>query len=173
MSAILTLQDFEEGHYRIPTGVNQEEDLQEVIDITEAKYLPELLGVELADLLKADLVAGYPQSPRFVAIFDPFSFQETDCYGKKQIYQSLGMRDLLKGIVYFLYARDTMTRLTDNGAKITRSENSETPSNQKHDSYSRYNRSVDYWRAIQRKIEKDEATYPEYDGLEIEKAIRY
>lgn len=174
MSVILTLDDFKTGYYRISLGTKQPITLQEVMDQVEAKYIPELFGAELSALFLADLVGGVPQTQRFIDVFNPFTVQDTTIFYPGRIYTSEGIKTLLKGLVYFLYVRDTHSRVTDNGPKITRSENSEDPRGQLHDIHRRWNLSVQSWRAIQYRMDCEEpATYPEFEGLPLKTAKRF
>lgn len=174
MSDILQIADFEEGIYTIPLAANQEAILQEYLNDIECEYLPRLFGVDLSDLFIADLVGGVPQTQRFIDVFDKFQVQPEDCFIGDEIYQSLGIKELLKRIVYFFYIRGSFVRLTNNGPKITVSENSENPNPLFNEMFTRWNEAVDYWIAIQYRMStEDPNTYPEYKGVREQYAIRY
>lgn len=172
MSLIVQIADFETGWFTTPLQAKQELTLQDVINVVEDEYMAKLLGVELNNLFIADLDAnGVPQTTRFVVIFEKFTIQEdaTDI-----IYQSLGIKRILMSIVYYLYQRDQFTRVTDNGAKRTRSENSDAVRKVSHDIFSRWNQSVKWWEAIQYKcyVESPEI-YPEFKGVKNEIVNRF
>lgn len=175
MSLILQIEDFETGWFETPLSTKQEKILQEVIDDVEAEYLPRLFGVELNALFIADLdPQGLPQTQRFIDIFIKFEIQVDTCPGGTTIYQSLGLDKMLKAIVYFLYQRDQYTRATNNGPKKTRSENSEPARKVEHDIFSRWNKAVKWWEAIQYRMKtEDPDTYPEYNGLPLELVNRF
>lgn len=171
MASVLDIDDFEEGRYTIPANPEQEDGLQSYIDSVEDKYLVELLGVELYGLFKAEVDAnnGVPTSPRFVKIFDPFTEQiNGGQFGANLILQSQGMKDMLKGIVYFLYVRDQVTVVTTVGVKETKGENSVNVSSIKQQVNSRYNQSVCTYQAIQHYMcAIDPDNYPEFAGVKL------
>lgn len=161
--AILQISDFDNGSTAIPTNPNQEQDLTLMIDFVEGYYLPRMFGVELNDLFLADLVAGVPVSPRFVAVFDPFTEQPNS-----NIISSEGIKAMLKELVYLHYGREQQTRLTTVGAKATNSENSENRSSIGHDFMQRYNQAIDNLKSIQHYMEViDPDNYPEYKGVRV------
>jgi len=165
--AILTIDDFENGRYSIPVNPTQETDLMDKIVFVENKYLPRLFGVELYDLFIADLVLpveGEPTAPRFVKVFNAFNYQqEGHC---EKLVRSEGIKEMLKGFVYYLYTRDVVSRITTVGIKKTKSENSENITAIKHDITGRFNDSVRTFKAIQFYIcDNDEFDYPEFKGV--------
>lgn len=174
MSVILQLTDFDTGWFTTPLAAKQEAVLQEVIDDVEEEYLPLLFGVELHALFLADLDPnGVPQTARFQFIYNKFVLQDDYCI-YDTIYQSKGMKKMLQGIVYFLYQRDQFTRATDNGAKMTRSENSDRARKVEHDIFSRWNQSHKYWTAIQWVMHDErEDEYPEFLGKPLEPVNRF
>lgn len=165
MATILTIADFENGRYKIPVNQSQETDLNEKIKFVEDNYLVYLLGVELYDLFIADLalpVAGEPTDPRFIKIFNSFNYQADDC---DLIVLSEGVKEMLKGFVYYLYTRGITSRITTVGIKQTDSENSSNKTAIVHDITSRYNDSIKTYQAIQYYIcNNTEFDYPEFKG---------
>jgi hypothetical protein len=158
--SILNDEDFKNGRYRITVDPEQETDLDDTIETVENDILPQLFGVELYDLFIADLVAGVPQSVRFVTIFDAFNDQTNGC-----ITQSQGMKVMLKGYTYYDYVRDINGSVTPNGTKKKISENSTDMNGIQYDLTSRYNDGVRNYKAIQHYMNTiDPDTYPEYDG---------
>ena len=164
--SILQITDFDNGRFKIPTNSFQEMDLEDYINKYELKYLPLLFGVELYELFEADLVAGVPQTPRFEDVFNAFLLQ-TDC----DYCNSEGMKEMMKGFVYFHYTRDTFTRNTTNGVKQTFSENSVSLDTVSADLTTRYNEGVNTFQCIQRKMCDESETYPEYKGLNLENVL--
>lgn len=159
--AILTTSDFSSGRYKIPVNPNQTTDLTSYIDTVEERYLTRMFGKALYDLFIADLVGGVPVTPRFTFIFDAFSDQ-TDGV----LTESEGIKEMLKGFVYYLYVRDRVTRVTTDGVKVTIGENSENMSAIGHDITSRYNEAILTYKVIQNYMFiVDDATYPEYEGV--------
>lgn len=163
MSDVIQISDFQKGEYRIPTTSFQEDSLQEYIDKYERHYLIRLFGRELYDLFIADLVSGVPQTQRFVDVFNETTFQD-DC----DFCDSYGIKEMLKGFIYFHYVRHTFTRNTTNGVKQTKSENSDSLQNVSSDLVSRHNGSVRILKCIQRIMCDDATLYPEYKGIIVE-----
>jgi hypothetical protein len=161
--AILQVSDFASGRYKIPVKTNQDAGLTEKIDFVENTYLPRLFGVELYDLFIADLagVPGVPVSARFLQVFNPFNDQTNDC-----LTQSEGMKVMLEGLVYYLYIRDRVTRVTTDGVKVTTGENSDNVTAIGHDITSRYNEAIQNYQTIQNyMLNVDPDTYPEFEGV--------
>ena len=165
--AILTINDFENGRFKIPVNPKQEIDLMDKIQYVEDNYLPKLFGVELYDLFIADLAlptAGEPTDPRFIKLFNSFNYQNSG--GCADLVRSEGIKQMLKGFVYYLYNRDIVSRITTVGIKKTESENSINMTAISHDITSRFNESVSTYKAIQFYIcETDDFDYPEYNGV--------
>lgn len=163
MANILTIADFSSGIYEIPVSTYTENDLQSYIDRYEKKYLAELLGIELYDLFIADLVAGVPTSPIYEKIFNPILEVVNGCD-----IHSEGMKVALKGLVYFHYVRDNITRITLAGAKRTTSDNSENIQALSANMGLRWNESVESYKAIQRYIYENLTDYPTFNGIKIQ-----
>jgi hypothetical protein len=164
--AILTPTDFASGRYKIPLNPKQlVGDMPDYIDRVEAYYLPRLFGKVLFDLFEADLalpIVGDPTAPRFVYVFNPFTNQDDDNY----FLQSLGIKDMLKGFVYYEYGRDHVTRLTTTGIKLTEGANSSNVSGIHHDLNSRYNESIQTYKVIQFYMDvTEDQDYPEFEGI--------
>ena len=161
--AILQVSDFESGRYKIPVKTNQDSGLTEKIDFIENTYLPRMFGVELYDLFIADL-AGTPSVPvsaRFLQVFNAFNDQTDDI-----LTQSEGIKVMLEGLVYYLYIRDRVTRVTVDGLKVTTGENSNNVTAIGHDITSRYNEAILNYQTIQNYMfNVDPDTYPEFDGV--------
>ena len=164
--SILQITDFDNGRFKIPTNSFQDLDLEDYINKYERYYLPLLFGVELYELFEANLVAGVPTSQRFLDVFNSFLLQSECDYCNSE-----GMKEMMKGFVYFHYTRDTFTRNTTNGVKQTISENSVSLDTVSADLTTRYNESVNTFSCIQRKMCLDSETYPEYEGLELENVL--
>ena len=162
--AILQESDFDSGRFELPTNTFQEDSFDDFIERVESEYLPQLFGVELYDLFIADLSAGTPQvpsDPRFLKVFNAFNDQTDDC-----LTQSKGMIVMLKGLVYYLCLRDRVSRITTDGIKVTKGENSDNVSGIGHSLTSRYNESIETYQVIQNyMLNVDEVTYPEFEGV--------
>lgn len=166
MSNIIQITDFESGRYKIATNTFQTNDLQSFIDKYERHYLLRMFGVALYSLFIADLAGGVPQDPRFTAVFEPFEMQNA-CY----FCDSQGMKEAIKALIYFHFERDRVTRSTPNGPKQSKGENSNNLDNVASDLVTRYNEGVDSFECIQYKMYDDADTYPEYEGIKVDKIL--
>lgn len=162
MADILNISDFEEGKNKIPYNTYQQGDLQVYIDRYEKQYLIELLGVVEYNALVNDLVNGVPVTTKFLNIFNPIAEE----INKKNVTTN-GIKEMLKGFVYFHYMRDNMATPTTGGSKRTKSDNSTNISYTSSLVHSRFNDSIDDSRGIQSYIENNDNDYPDYNGTEI------
>jgi len=171
MGMILKISDFETGRTKIALNPEQEIDLMEYIDKAEREYLPLLFGKELYDLFVVDwdVLLGVPTSPRFIVVYEPFTFQ-----GDLLMLQSLGIKTMLKDFVYYLYVRDIVTRQSTVGLEVVVGENTGNVSAIKHDVTNIYNDGVDTFDTIQYYMKSYNTNeYPEYKGILINFASIY
>ncbi len=163
MSVIKT-SDFATAPYLIPVNPNQTLDLQNFIDKEQEDRLLELFGVELYDLFIADLVADAPTSARFIKVFDSF-YEQTGC--NNTLIKSDGIKEMLKGFVYYAYLRQRVTRVDTTGISMVLSENNEPVSAIYHDITRRYNEAIETFKVIRYyMINVDASTYPEFKGVD-------
>jgi hypothetical protein len=152
---ILSIQDFV-GKYALHTGMYDVNKLQNYIDIYEPRYLKNLLGVDLYNQFQSDLLNNVPQSPNFLKIFNAFSedlgynFYTTYgfAYNSNQL-DSEGMKQMLKGFIYFEYSKDLVNQMTPYGNVKPLSENSEVANTGFSMIYTRYNEAIRSYRSIQ------------------------
>lgn len=161
--SILKLTDFENGPLTIPLNGEQETDLTLLITDVEREYLACLFGKELYIIFKADVDAngGVPVLSRFVKVFEAFLEQPDSV-----LHDSKGIKEMLKGIVYYEWTKDMPTRLATVGIKKTLGENSENVGAIAHDITIKYNRAIRTYCEIQWYMsdEKPE-NYEEYEGV--------
>jgi len=166
MGIILTIDSFDFGRYEIALDPEQEQDLELYIDRVEKEYLPKLFGKELYLLFVVDwnaVPAGVPTAMRFKFVFDPL-LEQNDCV----MVQSLGIEEMLKGIVYYLFIRDQITRSTTLGVDSFIGENVETKTALQHDTTGRYNEAIDTFKTIQYFMSTYQPEdYPEYKGVDV------
>jgi hypothetical protein len=143
---IVNIADFKAGKFELHTGMYDQARIQDYIDLYEKPYLIKLLGAELFDEFEADFIAGggVPTEARFQKILDPFH----EDYNF-QVIISEGMKEMLLGLIYFEYAKDQMNQITPIGNVKPIGENSKDISTLNAMYYTRFNRSVKTWRAIQ------------------------
>lgn len=158
---IATTADFT-GLYKISQTIYSQ--LQAYIDTHEPMYLKRLFGCELYDLYLAS-----PLDARFVAVTDPFCFQEDGC--ENEMYISEGLKTMLLGFIYFEFVNDQSTQNRTTGNVKVESENSVRSDNQINTTIDMYNRGVKNFTAIQKKMSLDDVTYPEFKGLPLREII--
>ena len=144
----VTINDFT-GKYELHTGMYDTTKLLDYISIYEQRYLVELFGAELYNDFVADLdINNIPQSPNFLYVFNPF-YENVLLH---TIIQSEGIKQMLKGFIYFEYLKDTTNQMTPNGMVVPSNENSTTASTIYSMMYARYNEAMRSFRAIQTHI---------------------
>lgn len=162
MANILDIADFDSGKSEINYNSYQEVNLQAYIDRYEKEYLIELLGVTEYNAFIADLVSGVPQSAKYLVIYNSLAVEINSCN-----ITTNGMKEMLKGFIYFHYVRDNMVNQTTVGSKQTESENSKNISATSAFIQSRFNDSVDDFKNIQYYIEENDGDYTDYNGQKI------
>lgn len=155
---IISVQDFI-GKYELHKGMFVQSKLQNYIDIYVPRYLKQLLGVDFYNQFVGDLLNDVPQSPNFLDIFNPISedlgysfYTEYGMQVSNSMILSDGMKEMLKGFVYFEYAKDLYNQMTPYGNVKPVSENSEIVSTGFSLMYTRYNEAINSYRAIQRYV---------------------
>jgi hypothetical protein len=153
---ILTPSDFV-GKYELHTGMYVQSKLQNYIDIYEPMYLKHLFGIDLYNQFINDLSGNIPQSPNFLTVFNPlaedfgssFYTQWGVSYWNSMLI-SEGIKEMLKGFIYFEYAKDLSNQMTPYGNVKPISENSEVVSTLFSMMYTRYNEAINSYRSIHR-----------------------
>lgn len=161
--SILQVSDFANGKYVIPTNPLQTNDLQTYIDDIQRSYLLQLFGKKLYDLFIADLTGTpqVPQTAKYLKVFNPFEDQTDDI-----LIISDGIKEMLKGFVYYIYLRDLVNRATTTGLTKVLHENSENVSGIWYDLNRRYNEAVITYNGIQYYMDNINPTdYTEFKGI--------
>lgn len=152
------------GYYQIAKPNSHKiGELQSYINNIEPSILRDMLGNELYDLFIADLVAGVPQSSRFLAIFNAFQVDSSTYSGVQ--HRSLGITEMLKGFVYFDYVRDSDYFNTISGNVKNDFANSVSVTSVQFGLDERYNIALSTYCEIQWYINENSSDYPEYNGL--------
>ena len=159
----ITYDDFGKGKFELHHGMYEQTKIQAYIDKYERQYLVKLLGVDLFNQFVADLVAGVPQSAIYLKIYNPFEYDNVNCY----IYISEGMVDMIKGFVYYQYLKDLTNNVAVSGNVRPLGENSENVSTLNSMIYTRYNDSVRTYKSIQHYICDFNSDYLKYNGMGI------
>ena len=116
----------------------------------------------LYEEFQADLTlgAGTPTEPRFVKIFDSFGVDKMGC-----VIYSEGLKEMLKGFIYYEYVKDLTNQITPTGNVVPTGENSENGTTLYSMMYTRYNEACASYKTIQYWIcFNNDATY-NYDGF--------
>lgn len=125
---LLTLDSFK-GKYALARTEDTDLVLQSYIDTWEAKYIYDVLGVDLGKLLIEEIQFGGGSGSdgldsRFEDILAPFTVQDTTGqfieWDSKQwrIFRSLGMVDMLTAFVYFHYVHETQVQHGQSGVAL-------------------------------------------------------
>ena len=128
------------------------------IERYEKQYLIKLLGGQLYDLFKANLVAGVPTSAIYLSIFNPLY---VDLFYTTLV--SNGIKEMLTGFIYYHYTLDQQQAQTSVGVVASKGENSEGI-NMNHISQNRFNENVESFNAIQSYIKQNSINYPTFNG---------
>lgn len=136
------------GRFELHTGMYDQQKLTDYIQRYEQQYLIELFGAKMYDEFMNDY---FPPnlmfwSPNFQFMFDPFHL-DSNVGGNHLI--SIGIRDMLKGFIYWEYMKDTINQMTPIGNVIPQNQNSRVNSTIYSSMWSRYNESIKTFRAIQ------------------------
>lgn len=190
----ITSADFV-GEFKISSDSYTSGTLQQYIDDNELELLYDLLGVELTDLLIADLSGGVPQSPIYQAIFNAFaedvkntmcnffwwngrtSFEFWDycCCGDrdKRYYQSKGIIYYIKTMVWFRYVRDYVGVPGVKGNSRSKTTNSQGVSYTSHFICAKHQKGVSTARAIQWYCMENKDDYPDFKGSRIDDILPF
>ncbi len=161
MGAILSAsEDFNYGKYQINDADVTRQGLKEYIKQNELRFVYELLGVELGDLLLADLDANKkPQTARFVKIFEPLAFDFAH-----RLVMSKGIKDILQGFVYSEFVREQNYKNNINGSGSGLYPQGDVISANVAGLAHKYNNAIESFWAVQLYIHENKADYPEFNG---------
>lgn len=161
------------GIWDMPVNDLSDSDIQNYLDQYEAEYLRKLLGATLYDELLTDLggtltTSAAPTELRFTKIWNAFNIDEGTRSGC--IHTSEGIKNMLKGFIYFEWVRDNNVKLTIAGQSKSTYSNSEIARVSEGMAISNYNRALNSYNEIQWYIDKNQDTYDydDYNGVTIE-----
>jgi len=159
LADLVTISDFV-GDFFLQQDITTQNAFNSIRDEWDRVYIRRMLGVELGNLFLADFDVNTPTTldSRFQTIYDPI---QEDSNGI--IIESRGIKYMMKGIVWYYFARQNNTIVSTGGNKTTDSENS-TPSDQSFFLAKNFNQAIHTGREIQRYIRENSSTYPEYNG---------
>lgn len=117
MGVLITTADFT-FKFALPQSVYS--SLDSLITDTEEKYLRDLLGATLYASFKANLVNKVPVLPAYLAIYNAFAIDVAPC-----MIHSQGMKEMLKGFIFFDFMRNAKYKPTTQGIVANSSDTSE------------------------------------------------
>jgi len=172
----VTYSDFSTGYYKISTNNFTQTELTAYITRVETKYLKELLGIELYNLFVDSIVSSLPTGV-YLTIYNALEYDNTqggiytggilsggmDLSAK--IIISEGIKEMLKGFLFFEYNRDQPITNTIAGNVKQSNENSEVVNGWKAGINERYNKAVDNYTAIQAYIQDNLSAYSTFNGV--------
>tara|TARA_R110002167_G_scaffold27673_4_gene94053 strand:+ start:1757 stop:2269 length:513 start_codon:yes stop_codon:yes gene_type:complete len=156
----ITYLDFGKGKYELHSGIYEQAKINDYINKYEKIYLIRMLGADLYNLFVADLVAGVPVTAKYLALYNSFEYDS----GCGDIVISEGLKDIVKGFVYFQYLKDQTNQVWVSGSVAPSGENSKNVSTLNMMIYTRFNDSVRSYRAVQRYICDNSTDYSKYNG---------
>tara|TARA_R110000772_G_scaffold9622_6_gene31546 strand:+ start:4495 stop:5007 length:513 start_codon:yes stop_codon:yes gene_type:complete len=157
----ITFFDFGKGKFELHKGMYEQQKIQAYIEKYERLYLIQLLGGQLFNDFVADLNAGVPVSPEYLAVYNPFVYDENNC----DVVISDGMVEMIKGFIYFEYLKDQINQVWVSGVVAPTGENSNNVSTLNQQIYTRYNDAVRIYRAIQRYMCDNSNEYLNFNGV--------
>jgi hypothetical protein len=158
---ILQITDFENGKFELHTGMYAQTNLQEYIDKYEKRYLIDLLGATLGNAFINDVIlgGGTPTTPEFLDIFNPIELDYS-----LEIIQSDGIKEMLKGFIYYEYLKDQAAQVTAVGMVTPKGENSERVNSLFTQMYTRYNDAARSYKGVQKFIWTKRGDYSDFNG---------
>lgn len=167
---MLTTSDFT-GYYKLPFDNNSKAVVEDLIQRKEFEYLVALLGYTLYLEFINDLGSNpEPTQQKFKDIFG-YLFEKDNVVGLASnggVMASSGIKDMMKGIVYYHFANEFSVDATQVGFKTNKNENSESlkPNIGLEMIEDRYNKAIDNYKAIQSFIKNNLTIYPTFDGVD-------
>ncbi|MES2287764.1 MAG: hypothetical protein V4547_18900 [Bacteroidota bacterium] len=166
MGVLIVAADFTYS-YAVPQSISN--DLEQFITDNEETILIDLMGAVFYAAFKADLTAKVPVTAKFLAIYNAFNedFQNT-------IVKSKGMKEMLKGFIFFDFMRQIKYKNTTMGQVVNSADTSQNVS--PGSLYKYLNEAVDTYNAIQlyiRSIAPEDYITPVFNGGKKEIAIPF
>lgn len=163
--AILETTDFT-GKWQVAVDQYSQAKLQTYIDDLAPSLMAKLFGATLSQAIIADIDTGTePSDPLFLAIFNPFIYDNVNCYGKNIVVESKGVKAFLKGIIYFEIMKDSrVSAASATGTTSPKQELSLTQFAPFPQTYDRYNEAVKTANAIRWYIQEHSSDYSDFNG---------
>jgi hypothetical protein len=175
MGLIVNVADFT-GRYLLAKNPHNVGTIDDVIDLYEKSYIYKILGVELGDLLIADLTGGVPTSPELLVIFNELAFNPTcnelafltdNSTGNEQLFESKGLKNILLGFIYWVIVTEARLQPSQTNGAVQVKVETGTSARNISEIYNRYNDSVKWVKCIQQYIYDHFEDYPTFKGQKI------
>lgn len=184
----ITATDFNSGKYRISQNPEDIASLNLYITKYEKQYLVNLLGATLYGLFVADLTAGVLpfQTAIYNNLYQPFDednlnssnifypvgsfepdFEDAIDSNFGQIVTSEGIKEMLKGFLFFEFTRDQPFENTPTGNVEQQIENGVKVKALQAGIKEKFNEAVRTYQAIQWYINQNSSSYPDYNGVKM------
>lgn len=158
---ILQVSDFDSGKFELHSGMYTQNNILEYINKYEKRYIIDLLGATLGNAFITEVQAnfGVPITPEFVDIFNPIEVDYS-----LEIIQSDGIKEMLKGFIYYEYLKDQVSQITAVGMVTPKGENSEKVNSLFIQMYNRYNDACRSYKGVQKFIWTKRGDYSDFNG---------
>ena len=165
MGILVSSTDFT-GYYKLPINTRNTSELNEVISLKERLYLNKVLGVDLAQLFIDDLTNQVPVTQIYLDIYNAIQIDY-----QSSVIQNNGMKEMIKGFIYAEFIDKQEKQQTTVGAKHNDSANAQMVGAQGGRMQEMFNEAVNSSQVIQHYINTNWASYPDYNGQEINFAL--
>ena len=147
---LLNTSMFSTGRWELHLGGTDTAKLQTYINTFEPRYMVKLFGAKMYAEFVADLstATNQPNSPNFKKLYDPI-FEDINL---GQTILSEGLISMLKGFIYYEYAKDLMTQQTPYGAVVQATENGTIANTIQSKLYTIYNEAIRTFKEIRNYI---------------------
>jgi len=180
---LLTTDDFSNGFFKLLLDKFGKIRLEQyLIEFDDDQFLAPLFGKDEYAKYKADLDGNFiPQTAPYTTVFNALCDEVDPCdyicklrydHGKlnhecKELLISKGIKDMLKGFVYYNYLYDPKAQQTPVGVAILDSANSNAATDDQiaSEAEARWNRSIHTYRSIQKYIAANETDFPDFAGF--------
>lgn len=157
---ILSTSDFT-GFYELSKSIYDTPRLQDAIDRYERYYLVRLLGLTMANSFIADLVNGVPVDADYLTIYNALDYED-----ESHLFQSKGIKDILKACVYYHYISEKAVHDSQSGVAKTETEVGRVVAfdNTHRAAEIRFNGMLPSWETIQKYCYEHSDVYPDFKG---------
>lgn len=179
---LVQLSNFDKNKYALARTEDTDPILQDYIDTYEKKFIYDLLGVELGNIVIDELEnetgsGSDGLDTRIENVIRPFVVQDATGHfrdwdsNQPRIFQSLGMADMLTAFIYFMYVFETQLQHTQSGVALYMGESAKvlSPREAVRLAERKWNSALNTVDAIQYRCKFElPDVYPEFKGISID-----